>query len=92
MQLNTKKVPEVTDCIRCFTADGLHNAPAIAAIPVAAVINWKSMMTNNWVKYVSPLTGIMLQVTVHHKTDAGVECLVGSLRPLPSGFNGSHPD
>ena len=24
--------------------------PARAAIPVAAVMNWKSMITNNWVK------------------------------------------
>ena len=30
--------------------------PAIAAIPVAAVMNWNNIITNNCVKYVSPLS------------------------------------
>jgi hypothetical protein len=77
-----KKVPEVTDCIRCFTADGLHNARH--SRHTCRCGNKLEEHDDEQLGEIrqSALTGIMLQVTVYHKTDAGIECLVGSLRTI----------
>ena len=49
VQLTTRNCQKLPIVFVVFAAI-LFMIPAIAAIPVAAVINWKSMMTNNCVK------------------------------------------
>ena len=49
VQLITRNCQKLPIVLVVFAAI-LFIIPAIAAIPVAAVINWKSMMTNNCVK------------------------------------------
>ena len=49
VQLNTRKCQKLP-IVFVVLAAILFIIPAIAAIPVAAVINWKSIMTNNCVK------------------------------------------
>ena len=43
---NTQKLPMVFVVL----AASAFMTPAMAAMPQAAVTNWKSMMTNSWVK------------------------------------------
>ena len=77
-----KKVPEVTDCTRCFTADGLHNT--CHSCHTCRCGNKLEEHDDEQLSEIrqSALTGIMLQVAVYHKADAGIECLVGSLRAI----------
>ena len=55
VQLNTKYFQKLP-IVRVVLAASAFMIPAIAAIPQAAVINWNSMITNNCVKYVNPLS------------------------------------
>ena len=66
--------------------------PAIAAIPVRCGNKLEEHDDEQLGKIrQSALTGIMLQVTVYHKTDAGIECLVGSLRAITVRIQRQHP-
>ena len=67
-----KKVPEVTDCTRCFTADGLHNTRH--SRHTCRCGNKLEEHDDEQLSEIrqSALTGIMLQVTVYHKADAGI--------------------
>ena len=68
--------------LSCFTADGLHNARH--SRHTCRCGNKLEEHDDEQLGEIrqSALTGIMLQVTVYHKTDAGIECLVGSLRAI----------
>ena len=49
VQLLTKKYQKFPIVLVVLAANAFM-IPAIAAIPVAAVMNWNSMITNNWVR------------------------------------------